>query len=213
MRQTVNVPQSVADAFALTAQTYVGFFVGHPVSALQWAAPFDGSVSVDHTKPWVEPNVLSDDCEFCEALTDDDAVRRVFGYQSEIDKETLSGHWEELESWLKDGSPDVLNQIGNIVEQKASHANRRRFIELYGHTWKYSAFPLVALPLRLKRKLCIEWNHIYTAWMQDEGVSYDWEKKEFWKDFQNLDEYQAVLAREWEEDMTVQLSAAGIAFY
>jgi hypothetical protein len=60
-----------------------------------------------------------------------------------------------------------------------SAVNRRRFIEEHHRDFMHGALPMVELPLRLKRKLCIEWNHSYVRWMQDSGITYDWTAREF----------------------------------
>jgi hypothetical protein len=42
---------------------------------------------------------------------------------------------------------------------------------------------MVDLPLRLKRKLCIEWNHLYRDWLNEhEGAWYDFDAREFYRE-------------------------------
>lgn len=191
MRQSVSVPQEVVDEHALVAQRYAGYLVGHPIRAERYTTPLRGSVTVDRTRAWVEPNPMQDDCLFCQRLTDDEAVRRVAGFQAAIDKEVLGTKWRHLNAWAMERGLDPN-----------SHAVRRQFIEEnqnvprdtvsgYGNNrkprptgWLTKAAPLVSMPLRIKRKLCIDWNHVYTAWMKAEGLEYDFEKHEF---FRNLD--------------------------
>src|SRR3990172_7403529 len=90
MKQIVNVPQDIIDEPALIAQKYAGYLVGHPVRAARYTVPLPGSVDVDQTRPWVEPNPVQDGCLLCQRLTDNEAERRVFGFQASIDKEVLA---------------------------------------------------------------------------------------------------------------------------
>ena len=82
--------------------------------------------------------------------------------------------------------------------------NRRKFIEdnqylsrgpgtsLTGaprlNGWNTKAAAIVRLPLRIKRKMCIEWNHVYTRWMQENGLEYDFEMHEFYRNIESLDD-------------------------
>ena len=225
----MNVPQTVIDEHAMVAQTYAGFLVGHPVRAARYTTPLPGSVDIDFTRPFVEPNPLPDDCIFCQRLTDDDAVRRVFGFQAAIDKEVLARKWKYLSEWVsfapaediptfieKEAAIDVEMPDGSVkpVRQRdvsamsADFANRRKFIEQnqyvprpahqnqYGTVmpekprgWATKAAPIVSLPLRIKRKMCIDWNHVYTRWMATEGLTYDFDKREFYKEIEDLQEW------------------------
>jgi hypothetical protein len=85
---------------------------------------------------------------------------------------------------VRSGSSDVPEpHIPN-----GSRRNLRKFCELFADAptvkrpngWKLRPLPFCTLPLRLQRKLCVEWNHIYLAWMQEHDLQYDFEKHEFW---------------------------------
>ena len=63
-----------------------------------------------------------------------------------------------------------------------SAANRRKYIESHASEFDVSALPMVNLPLRLKRKLCIEWNHLYRRFLEDNpGTWYDFGAREFYR--------------------------------
>lgn len=223
MRQTVNVPQSVIDEHAMVAQTYAGFLVGHPVRAARYTTPLPGSVDIDRTRPWTEPNPVQDDCVFCVRLTDEEAERRVFGFQAAIDKEVLGRKWAHLSHWVsfadeadiptviyKDAPVDLEQPDGttkpiyqrDVSAMSSDHANRRRFIENEQYKprqtqggqprpegWNTKAASIVSLPLRIKRKMCIDWNHVYTRWMAAESLTYDFDKREFYRDIEDLQEW------------------------
>ena len=54
------------------------------------------------------------------------------------------------------------------------------------------AFPLTDLPLYLKRRLCIEWNHAFKAYLDSKPyLYYDFEKREIWETAK-VDERNAV---------------------
>lgn len=231
MRQVINVPQQVIDEHSLVAQTYAGYLLGHPVRAARYTTPLPGSVDVDWTKPWVEPNPMPDDCVFCVRLSDDEAVRRVEGFQAAIDKEVLGSKWKHLNAWvasadeadipvviyndvkvnieMPDGSTKSVRQR-NLSAMASDFKNRRKFIEdnqyvpreaalspsAWGnhrsarpHGWNTKAAPIVSLPLRIKRKMCIDWNHVYLRWMQAEGLQYDFDKQEFYRDVESFGDF------------------------
>lgn len=189
-REVVKPPRAVVDEHTLIAQRYAGYLVGHPYRQAQQTT----NITVDLTRAWREPPVVADDCIFCVRLTDEEAVRRVAGYQYQIDVEVLRSKWVHYAKWVSSRSPDVPEPD---VDMRNNPVNYRRFCELFqdAHTvsppnqwraatkhrdgWKTRPFPMVSLPLRIKRKLCIEWNHLYLAWMAEEGVEYDFEEREF----------------------------------
>ncbi len=181
-RQLVMPPQTLADEHTLVAQRYAGYLVGHPYRNQQQSI----TVTVDRSRPWEEPAVVADDCIFCVRLTDAEAMSRVLGYQFAIDKEAARYKLVPLQAWVTGGSPDVPEPH----VPAGSRINMRKFIELFQDTrteeepngWPLRPLPFVTLPLRLKRKLCIEWNHIYLAWMSENDLQYDFEKHEFWHD-------------------------------
>jgi hypothetical protein len=189
-RQAVKPPQEIADAHALVAQRYAGYFVGYPYRNPQMQK-VDPAVDVDRRRPWKEPNIVADDCVFCVRLTDEDAERRVAGIQYAIDIEATRSKSAHYIGWLASGSPDVLEPNGGGSRSHEAHlANRRRFCELFQDMpterrpdgWRLRPLPLVTLPLRLKRKVCIEWNHVYLPWMKDAGLEYDFDKRVFYRE-------------------------------
>jgi hypothetical protein len=197
MKVHVNPPQSVADDLALTAQKYVGYFTGHPTHARQWPVVLPGSVTIDK-EPWREPVVVFDKCLFCKDMTDEVVLRRIEGYQAAIDKEVLGRKWGHFQRWAEANgySVSTLNYYTSvhwplwrrfIVEtQDVPREWKREWLNTdevrsRPNGWNVKAFPLVDLPFRLKRKLCVEWNHVYTAWMTSvEVIQYDFETRIFY---------------------------------
>ena len=187
----ISTPQAVDDAIALAAQRYVGWFTGHPTRVVQHPYELVGGMTMGREE-WREPIILTDDCVFCVRLTDESAIRRVDGFQAAIDKEVLARKWRFFEEWAAGHG----YEIGAYAYDASNRRWWREFIEeqqdlprtytaYHGNYeerpdgWEVKAFPLCKLPLRLKRKLCIEWNHIYTTWMAADGVRYDFETSTF----------------------------------
>ena len=178
--QPVTPPQKVADAIALAAQMYAGYLVGHPYRAAQF--PADRAVTVDKSKPWREPATVPDDCVFCVRMTDEDVLRRVAGFQGQIDKEVLRAKSKHYMKWIGTGEGVPAPEEGY-----ESDVNRRTFVLLRQNVrtekrpkgWREKPFPLVDLPMRLKRKLCITCNHIYVDWMRENELEYDFETRQF----------------------------------
>lgn len=185
MRAIVEFPQSLADQHTLIAQRYAGYFVGHPYRAAQQRVGPD-AIRVDTSTPWREPMVTADHCDFCRSLTDDEAVRRVAGYQHAIDIEVLRPHALAYATWLGSSAhredaatPGAPKPRGSTT----SAADRRAFIETHRELLQIQPFPMIELPLRLKRKLCIEWNHLYRDWMHDNpDIHYDAGTRDFYRD-------------------------------
>lgn len=172
--------QEVCDKITLAVQFYAGSLVGHPYSSGQWGTePF--SDSTVEKKKWRAPVVLKDDCVFCERMTDEDVIRRVAGFQSQIDLEVLRRKNEHYVKWV------MYSGEAPELEILSSWANRRRFIELRQDVktekrptgWRERPFPLVNLSMKHKRQLCITWNHILLAWMEENELHYDFEKRVF----------------------------------
>jgi hypothetical protein len=202
MRYPVDPPPSLADQHTLVAQRYAGYFVGHPYRAAQQRVG-PGAIQVDRSRPWREPAVVSDDCEFCRRLTDDEAERRVAGYQHAIDIEVLRPHALAYAEWLGSDAPVVVEEvnIAGVVKRRgvgASQANRRKFIETHGDVMDVKPLPLIDLPLRLKRKLCIEWNHLYRDWLREHpDIQYDFATRTFYRDVPAPDDEAPVQPKEW----------------
>lgn len=201
MRVSVTFPPQLADEHTLIAQRYAGYFVGHPYRAAQQRVGPD-AIRVDWTRAWTEPAVLSDDCAFCRRMTDADVERRVAGYQHAIDIEVLRPHSLAYAEWLgtaSDGLEDVTVEDGTKKRGvNASQANRRRFIELHLERLNVRPAPMVGLPLRLKRKLCIEWNHLYRDWLRENPeVAYDFEAHEFYREAPDAEAQADEPAKDW----------------
>jgi hypothetical protein len=186
VRVIVEPPQELADEHTLIAQHYAGFLVGHPYrnDAQSWI------ITVDRKHRWKEPAQVADECIFCVRLTDDEAVRRVAGYQHQLDIESTRGKGRHYDSWINSGDERIPEPSNGVWSHSA--ANLRRFVELFQDVprpersqplgWRTRPFPMIDLPLRLKRKLCIEWNHVYLRWMQETGVQYDFSEHQFYRD-------------------------------
>jgi len=57
---------------------------------------------------------------------------------------------------------------------------------------------MVELPLRLKRKLCIEWNHLYRAWLEEHPDSwYDFDEREFYREIEEPPAPAPEQVKEW----------------
>lgn len=181
----IYVPQRIADAHALAAQQYAGWFYGHPVQTDQYPEAIAGSVHVDESKPWREPNEVSDDCLFCERLTDEEAERRVLAFQAAIDKECVNRFYTHYHKWrsvnnLSDSAPTRRRYVEEFVDAPPTEVSDYRALDERG--WLMKPLPMHELPLRLKRKLCIAWNHIYLDWMAsyDPPLLYDFDSGQFY---------------------------------
>lgn len=203
MRTPALLPQTLADEHTLIAQKYAGYFVGHPYRAAQQRVG-PGAVQVDAKRDWREPNVVADGCAFCARLTDEEAARRVAGYQHAIDIEVLRPHSLAYAEWLSTGGEAVdveevnLGGLLRVRGVSASAANRRKFLSTHADALAVRPFPMMELPLRLKRKLCIEWNHLYRDWLRDHpDVSYDFESREFYRDVEEAEARPRGQVKEW----------------
>src|SRR3990167_633556 len=168
-------------------------------------------------KLWKGPTIQRDNCQFCERTTDEEVKRRVAGFQHQIDIEILRNKTRHYNEWLKSNSPDIqdwhvsaINSVDEnnnatreliLVGTADSAANRRKFIELFQNKplvtytgqqrpdgWAHKPIPLVDLPLRLKRKMVIEWNHIYRDFLtENPDIGYDFNTKTFYKEVPDLE--------------------------
>ena len=165
-REEVQPPMELVDEHTLIAQCYAGYLVGHPYRQPQQKT----TVEIDQRREWKEPAVVADDCIFCVRLTDAEAVRRVEGYQYQIDIESTRTKFHYFDDWLARNAGDVPEPEPDSRPSFPwtgwwpNKANIRRFCELFQgmatpkrpNGWDTRPFPLIALPLRIKRKLCIE---------------------------------------------------------
>jgi len=189
MKVAVPIPQNLADAHTQTAQKYAGHFVGHPYRAGQQRTG-PGAIRVDYERKWQEPAVFSDRCDFCRRLTDESAVQRVAGYQHALDIEVMRARAAGFADWLaaaRKDVPDVEEVViaGERIRRGVSNsaANRRAYIERHEKEFDVSSLRMIDLPLRLKRKLCIEWNHLYRDWLTlHPKIWYDFEDQEFYRE-------------------------------
>lgn len=188
MRRTISPPQRLADEHTLLAQKYAGYFLGHPYRAAQQSSS-PGAISIDRNREWKEPAVASDNCAFCQPLTDEEATRRIAGYQHAIDIEVLRARSNLYADWLATGKdvPETEEvNIAGVTKRRGisiSPRNRRKFIELHAEKFEIVGVNMLELPLRLKRKLCIEWNHLYRDWIDaNPGTNYDFGKREFYQE-------------------------------
>jgi hypothetical protein len=204
MRVAVPLPQSLADDHTLVAQRYAGYFVGHPYRAGQQRTG-PGAIQVDSSKPWREPSVVADSCDFCKRLTDPDAAKRVAGYQHAIDIEVLRARAASFADWLSAAGEDVPDVEEIVVSGETvrrgvtnSAANRRTFLETHAAEFDVNALSMIELPLRLKRKLCIEWNHLYRDWLLEHADTwYDFDDHEFYREIDDAPAPIPEQAKEW----------------
>jgi len=177
------IAQELANSWALAAQKYAGYFYGHPTRAGQYGTSDSGKVFVDYDKPWEEPLVFEDGCEFCEVMTDERVEERILGFQRAIDKEVIGQKYQHFNVWIASGDPRVPEPF----HAWDSPANMRAFCELFEDDptekrpagWLHRALNLTLLPPHLKRRLCIEWNHLLRDWLIANPVfEYDMERRE-----------------------------------
>ena len=207
VREVVKPPQDVADAHTLAAQYFAGFFFGHPFRQDQQRH----ERTAFHVSPqrWREPVVVADDCVLCQLLTDESAERRVAGFQWQLDIEATRTKGRHYSDWVRSGDPRVPEPQEEVWHHSA--ANLRRFVELFQneplpangyrearpHGWLTRPLPIVDLPLRLKRKLCIQWNHILLGWMLGAGLSYDVGERVFYHMVEQVEKPPTEWMPEW----------------
>lgn len=158
----VKVPQDIVDAHTLMAQRYAGFLLGYEIRAEKQGL---GRVYPDYDKPWKEPVVFRDDCIFCQRLNDESAEERVSGYQKAIDREVARSYY--------------IRASGSGLSVAPAYWEAVIQLEAPIQPDKITAVRMIDLPLRLKRKLCIEWNHLLLDWMKGENLRYDFDLHEF----------------------------------
>jgi hypothetical protein len=144
----ILIAQSLADEWTLIAQKYAGYFYGHPVRAGQTFGKAP-QVWVEADKVWEEPLVFPDDCQFCQITTDDRVRARVKGYQKAIDI--------EVRNYSAGGS----------------------YWGVPANAWlpDLQSIQLTELPFHLQKRLCIEWNHAFKAWLDSQtALEYDFEE-------------------------------------
>lgn len=160
-------PVRVADDYVDVAQRYVGYFYGKQVISGQMmpiVEDKDTKYMVDSSvkkleSDWVEPFVMEDDCPMCQRMTDESVEERVAGFQWEIDKEA-GGRSASI------GGP----KSGDYADSAGGRAQYHDALDLFlaEHPEIWRPFPLIRLPHEVKRKLCIEWNHVVRDWLDDD---------------------------------------------
>lgn len=193
------VSQELADAWTLAAQRYAGYFVGHPYRAKQQStAP--GAIVVDRSQPWTEPMAFQDDCAFCQRMTDERVIERIAGYQYAIDIEVVRNKTQHFNKWL----------LANGFVGRTQKALREFCEETQDETrenrpegWKTKPIDMTKLPLHLKRRLCIEWNHLLRDWLETNPVfHYDHDAHEVKINLPNAE--KEVLAADPEEQAALE---------
>jgi hypothetical protein len=107
--------------------------------------------------------------------------------------------------WLASGSDEIAEVEEIVVGGEKirrgivnSAANRRAFIETHAAEFDVNALSMVELPLRLKRKLCIEWNHLYVAWLNSQRDTwYDFDDHEFYREIDEAPPATPGEVKEW----------------
>jgi hypothetical protein len=204
------IAQELADRWALKAQSYAGYFYGHPTRAGQFGKADNGRVFVDKTLKWQAPLARADRCEFCLLLTDQRAEERIAGFQAAMDIEVINrgfgkSHYYSLWLQKKGLTGELLREL--------SHRNRRAFIEEWQdqpnphreHGWNATGLDLTKLPLYLKRRLCVEWNHILRDYLVEKPfLYYDFEAREIKMRETDEDLSKRVFAADPEEDASLR---------
>lgn len=163
-------PLRVADAYVHVAQEFVGYFYGKHVTSEQMRnigtderGDYDSSVKLTDSE-WVEPFDIEDDCPMCQRMTDRSVEERVAGFQWELDKESQS-------RTAQNGGPRHADYDMTPEGRAEYHAAVDAHLAAHPQNWR--PFPLIKLPHRLKRLLCIRWNHVVRDWLtEDPRYSY-----------------------------------------
>lgn len=163
-----SIDQDLADQWAVVAQTYVGYWHGHPVHGRQ----LNSHVIVDDDVEWVEPLDETDDCLFCQRMTDDDIARRILGFQHAMDMEVHRVNVDKFAAWRRDGHEEAEKSYRlNYADYRERVAQVER--ESAGSMTWYS-YDFTTLPYYLQRRLCVQWNHILRDWLaQHPECDYD----------------------------------------
>lgn len=159
-------PLWVADQYVAVAQTYAGYFWGKKVTSAQMTPITDDEEGYARDtsvkmldEDWVEPFDIEDDCPFCQRMTDESVEQRVAAFQWEIDKE-VSARMRVRQGPSHsafDETPDGRVAYHAEVDQ-----------HLTENPDLFRPLPLIRLPFRLKRLLCIQWNHVVRDWMHND---------------------------------------------
>lgn len=184
-----NWPQIISDRQAEAAQYMVGYFTGHPTLVRKAQTRMedglfgriDPSVTV-RSGPWTPPTEQSDDCVFCQRLTDESVRERVAGFQWAIDKE-VARQFGAGEVQAGEERPPKHFELGDdYAGRRAYHNQLRMWIK--NHPALLKPIVLIDLPFELQRTLCIQWNHIIRDYIEgDARFIYRAEDNSYWRMF------------------------------
>lgn len=138
-------------------QRYVGYFHGKEVVIENTFGAIRATLG---KKAWREPHVVRDDCEFCQKMTDESVRKRIMAFQYAMDLEVtrnnnlLPGYPDRRDFPVFDPGA-WFEAVDKWYEKFKQRDDRRPLL----------AYPLHELPLRIQRKICIEWNHIWKRWI------------------------------------------------
>jgi hypothetical protein len=163
------VEQALADSWALEAQRFIGYWHGYGVRGLQ----FMNNVWADPDMPvWSEPLDETDDCQFCAITTEESVVRRIRGFQHEMDSEVL-----RLNPWVR----KALYEEHIVIEAEDWDTLRTQLAlaqERWPTEFSPAAYDFTSLPFYLKWRLCVRWNHLLRDWLADRPeYEYNFEKR------------------------------------
>lgn len=164
------VERALADAWALEAQHFVGYWHGFGVRGYQ----LDATVWRDPDVPvWIEPLDETDDCPFCAVTTDERVEERIKGFQREMDNEVL-----RCNGWVR----KALSEDGIVLDNGENPELRHSQLFLAYEHWPTEFVPapydFITLPFYLKWRLCVRWNHLLRDWLaKHPEYEYNFEKR------------------------------------
>lgn len=157
----IPASQELADAVASTAQRYVGYFHGRVYRAAgHFETPGYYSTIVGE-EDWIEPDIVADDCPFCQNLTDESVRRRLLGFMFAMAKELARINRAKYPDYPPLKGPDDYAFWEALEQWEAAHPEALR------------GYNLLKLPPHLQRALCIEWNHLWLNYLKANGMEYE----------------------------------------
>ncbi len=153
----VTLNSQLNNEIVAVAQKYVGYFHGREVIA----DPSVWSFRMRVGGKWREPTVVRDDCVFCRNMTDDDVRKRIIYFQLSWEIEVCRANQ------TLPGYPHRMDYP--ILEPGKWHEAVERWYQEFKE--RDSRLPVLSyrfdlLPLRIQRKICIEWNHVWLRWLE-----------------------------------------------
>lgn len=165
LQQHYEWPTKIADEYVRVAQRFVGYFYGKHVTAGQMGlmmtderGDYDSSVTLTE-EDWVEPFEMEDDCQLCKRMTDKSVEERVAAFQWELDKEAGA-------RISASGGPRHTEYGVSAEARREYHAAVDLHLKEHPELW--CPIPLIKLPQRVQRALCIQWNHVVRDWLQSD---------------------------------------------